>query len=122
MVASIKSLPNEVLENIIAHIAPVDNLALHFSCRDFHNCIPYPQRPFSTDDLLTMERWFWYSPAGDAALPPHADEDFFTCFHCRKLRLAKHFGNTMMRGPRGKRATVKAQAAARICVDCSAAR
>ena len=120
MIASIHSLPNELLHKAISQLLPRDRLALRLTCYNFKNRIPAEKPAWNMDDLVLIERWYCYNPVGLSTLQVRATEDYFACSSCLKIRAARHFSNAMMKGPRGKRCPdpLKNKANTRKCLDC----
>lgn len=116
-VASLPSLPSEILCHISKHLSYGSHLALSFTCRNLYYkvdapCQPYnsPVKPLSyiigyytLGDLLEIENWPENNPsqpnsqhqslhlAHGGLLPYCLCADFFACRDCRRLRSATKF-------------------------------
>ena len=120
MTASITTLPLETLLQITSYLPPEDCLALGWACRDLYHQLPPRTGPWDMHQLLKIERWPRYSPPSCLLnLPAMSLKNRFACHHCKKLRPAINFFNTMIRGNRGKHSK-KVARWNRICLDCCA--
>lgn len=115
------ALPIELLTLILSHCGYADTMAFLMTCKTF-NLSPKPTS-YNMDDLLRIERWPCYDPAGrnkPNIRQPIAGSDFFACGFCLRLRSAEHFSNHMMRGKRGKHSGgANANIKKRTCIKCA---
>ena len=135
MPVSILTLPPELLDRITKESNYASTLAPRYTCRELYMKIApmaglgkiLSNRGYGMCDILEIEKWPCYDPAGDAEdhlKQPLATRDFFACSYCLKIRCASKFSKAMMKGKRGKRSSVFSETDERrhrFCIDCGVA-
>ncbi|EXJ73855.1 uncharacterized protein A1O5_03617, partial [Cladophialophora psammophila CBS 110553] len=119
---TILSLPPEVLLRISSYCDYAAALALSLTCKDLRVFRPHG---YGMIDLLQIERWPCYDPAGQAedhVRQPLAGRDYFACSLCLHIRSAMEFSNAMMKGKRGKHSQAICDdfgaRLKRFCIEC----
>ncbi|KAF1978396.1 hypothetical protein BU23DRAFT_449988 [Bimuria novae-zelandiae CBS 107.79] len=118
--ASLPGLPVELVQEIQSLLTYSSGIALRFTCRALYFNTDKPGPSYEMSDLLAIETWPRYNDASQR--PSHfkrpiADEYFFTCPQCLRIRSALYFSNKMMRAKRGKTSSAEDKRK-RIFIEC----
>ncbi|KAK6502756.1 hypothetical protein TWF481_007803 [Arthrobotrys musiformis] len=122
--ATIFSLPIELLLAVSTDLTPASIISLRMTCRSLRDrlepLIPNGYR-VTMNDLLEIETWPEYHPAlmrPLAAQYPDSN-DYFACSNCLTLKSADAFADNMMKGRRGKFANESTtNKSSRLCITC----